>query len=301
MAYNFRAMDFLARLSQPAPIILDGATGTELTRRGVDTGLPLWSANALLENAAGRILQDIHLDYLSAGAEILTTNTFRVHRRALAYAGRADQALELTHRAVEIARSAIVEAGQPAPRFVAGSISTLEDCYRPDRVPPDNECRAEHSERVHHLLECGVDLFLIETMNTVREAAIAASLASITGTPVVVSFVCRADGRLLSGESLTEAVCELLPLNISAIGVNCCPAADMQLPLAELQQACGVDFPLIAYGNIGHVDDNVGWVNTDAIDPLVYAGLASTWPVRIIGGCCGTTPAHIAELRRILI
>ena len=82
-------MDFHTRLSRPARILLDGATGTELERRGVDTGLPLWSANALLTDAGSQVLEGIHLDYLAAGAEILTTNTFRTHYRALSPSGRA--------------------------------------------------------------------------------------------------------------------------------------------------------------------------------------------------------------------
>ena len=297
---------FLSSLSQPNKLILDGATGTELNRRGVDTGLPLWSANALMNERDAKILQEIHEDYLRAGADIITTNTFRTHRRALAPSGNADRALELTRRAVDIARAAIANVKSDSPKFVAGSISTLEDCYRPDLVPPDDELRAEHSERIHHLVECGVDLILIETINTIREAVIMAKLATITGTPVVVSFVCDRDGKLLSGETLTEAANQLLPLGICAIGVNCGPTPNLAKPLYELQVACldaitsGHHFPLIAYGNIGYADDEVGWVNTDSEDPKNYSGHAIRWPAKIIGGCCGTTPEHIAQLKLTL-
>src|SRR3990172_5848160 len=228
-------MTFLTSLSQPDKLILDGATGSELNCRGVDTGLPLWSANALMNDRDARILQQIHEDYLRAGADIITANTFRTHRRALAPSGNADRALELTRRAVDIARAAIANVPSDKPRFVAGSISTLEDCYRPDLVPPDDELRAEHSERIHHLVECGVDLILIETINTIREAVVMAKLATITGIPVVVSFVCNRDGKILSGETLTEAASQLLQLGISAIGVNCGPTPNLAKPLAELQ------------------------------------------------------------------
>ena len=277
-------------------LILDGATGTELNRRGVDTGLPLWSANALLTENGSRVLQQVHEDYLYAGADLLTTDTFRTHRRALAPSGNADRALELTCRAVEIARAAISSVHADRPRYVAGSISTLEDCYRPDLVPPDDLLRAEHSERVNHLLQSGVDVFLIETINSIREATIAAGLAINTGMPVIVSFVCSRDGRILSGETLADAARELLPLGVNAIGVNCGAAPDLLKPLSELKSACPPDFPLIAYGNIGYADDVAGWVNTDAVDPEAYCRHALTWPARIIGGCCGTTPAHIACL-----
>lgn len=293
-------MDFLTRLSQSSPLILDGATGTELNRRGVDTGLPLWSANALLTEAGLQILRQIHMDYLEAGAEILTTDTFRTHRRALAPSGNAARAFELTRCAVEAARSALAAVPSDRPRFVAGSISTLEDCYRPDLVPPEAELRAEHSERVQHLLACGVDVFLVETLNTIREAVIIAQLAAITGTPVIVSFVCNREGKILSGESLTAAARALLPLGVSVLGVNCGPTPDLAKPLSELQRACPPGFPLIAYGNIGYADETVGWVNTDAEQPAVYCRHALDWPVKIVGGCCGTMPAHISNLRAAL-
>ncbi len=99
---------------------------------------------------------------------------------------------------------------------MAGSISTLEDCYSPELVPPDDECRAEHSERVHHLIESGVDLFLLETFNTIREAVIAAKLATVTGTPVIVSFVCNREGRILSGE-----IAERSSQPVAAAGRGC--------------------------------------------------------------------------------
>ena len=293
-------MTFLTSLSQPRQLILDGATGTELNRRGVDTGLPLWSANALLNERDATILQGIHEDYLRAGADIITTNTFRTHRRALASSGNADHALELTRRAVDIARAAIVSINSNSPKFIAGSISTLEDCYRPDLVPSDDELRVEHSDRILHLVECGVDLILIETINTIREAVIMAKLAVATGTPVVVSFVCDRDGKILSGEALTEAANQLLPLGISAIGVNCGPTPNLAKPLAELQAACGKDFPLIAYGNIGYADEEVGWVNTDSENPKAYCEHAIHWPVKIVGGCCGTTPEHVHQLKLAL-
>ena len=294
------------------PILLDGATGTELNRRGVDTGLPMWSANALTTDAGLDTLRQIHLDYLTAGANIITANTFRTHRRALA--GKGYDARELTKRAVQTAREAVEQFdltprppllkrlssgdGESEVGYIAGSIALLEDCYHPNLVPPDAECRAEHSERIHHLVEAGADILLIETMNTIREAVIAAKLATITGIPVIVSFVCNLDGNILSGESLTVAADILLPLGVVALGVNCGPAHTLAKPLAELRTAVGPEFPLIGYGNIGYADAEQGWVNTDAVEPEVYAGYAQGWPVQIVGGCCGTTPEHIRKLRQ---
>lgn len=276
-------------------LLLDGATGTELNRRGVDTGLPMWSANALTTENGLNVLRQIHLDYLNAGADILTANTFRTHRRALV--GKGHAARELTRRAVATAQEAVAEFGRPAQ--VAGSVAPLEDCYRPDLAPPDDECRAEHAERIQHLVEAGVDLLLIETMNSIREAVIAAELATITGRPAMVSFVCDREGRILSGESVATAAELLLPLGVKALGVNCGPTDTLAKPLTELRAICGPDFPLIAYGNIGYADETQGWINTDAVNPDSYLRHTLTWPAQIVGGCCGTTPEHIRKLRAV--
>lgn len=275
-------------------LLLDGATGTELNRRGIDTGLPLWSANALTTDSGLNVLRQVHLDYLNAGADIITTNTFRTNRRVLA--GKGFSAHELTLRAVATAREAMAEFGKPA--LVAGSLSSLEDCYRPDLVPPADECLAEHSERIDHLVKGGVDLLLIETMNSIREAVIAAKIATAAGLPTWVSFVCDEKGLILSGESLTHAADILMPLGVKALGVNCMPAHTLAQPLTELRAICGEDFPLLAYGNIGHVDDEQGWINTDSTLPEGYLQHAQTWPAQIIGACCGSTPEHIRKLKQ---
>ncbi len=278
-------------------LLLDGATGTELNRRGVDTGLPLWSANALITDAGLNVLRQVHLDYLNAGADIITTNTFRTNRRALA--GKGLSAHELTLRAVATAREAVAEFGKPA--LVAGSVSSLEDCYRPDLVPPAGECHAEHTERIHDLVEGGVDLLLIETMNSINEAVIAAKIATATGLPTWVTFVCDKKGSILSGESLTHAAEILMPFGVRALGVNCMPAHTIAQPLKELRAICGDNFPLMAYGNIGYVDDEQGWINTDATDPQGYLQHARNWPAQIIGACCGSTPDHIRALKQGIV
>lgn len=298
-------MSFLKRLTQSRPVLLDGATGTELNRRGVSTDLPLWSARALLE--APETLRQIHTDYVRAGAELLTANTFRTHRRSLAHAGLGDQALALTLQAVGLAREAARAAENGRRCFVAGSIAPLEDCYSPQLVPPQDECEREHGEMARHLASAGVEVILVETMNTIREAQAAVRAARATGLPVLASFVCRSDHRLFSGETVTDAVRALAQLGVAGLLVNCTPSASIQHPFAELRAAVAglpARVPLTGlYANIGHTDDITGWTNTEDVTPLEYAQLASGWLTQganLVGGCCGTTPGHIAALRVIL-
>ena len=280
---------FLDRLACAAPLLLDGATGTELERRGIACDAPLWSAHALLGDASA--LEAVHRDYALAGAEILTANTFRTQRRSLAHAGLAEEAGALTRRAVAIARAA---AGRDA--FVAGSIATLEDCWRPDLVPGDDVLAREHAEHAAHLAVAGVDLLLIETMNTIREACAAVRAAKATGVPVAVSFACDAAARLLSGEALADALAAVGALDADLVGVNCSPPAHVAAAIAALQAS---QRPFVVYANLGAPTDGASGVHTHDESPAHFAAHARGWiaqGARIVGGCCGTRPAHIRAI-----
>lgn len=283
-------------------LILDGAMGTELTRRGVDTTLPLWSASAL--DVAPHVVEQIHRDYLAAGAHVITANTFRTNVRALAKAGIARRARELTFRAVELAHCAVQGRGvvtqmsgcAPSLTRIAGSIAPVEDCYSPDLVPSDIQLAEEHGVLARNLADAGVDLILVETQNTIREAVAAARAARATGKPLWVSCTLDDENRLLSGEPLREAVRAVLPCKPQAVLVNCIPVKQVAAALKLLRQVTPSHIPIGAYGNVGHVDETVGWTLTDAVSPQAYAEAAREWRdlgATIIGGCCGTTPEHI--------
>ena len=291
-----------ARLATGAPILLDGATGTEIERRSAHPGataLPLWSTHALLREPA--LLGEIHRDYVRAGAEVLTANTFRTQRRTLARAGLAERSEELTARAVEIARAAAHDAA-PGRRavLVAGSQPTLEDCYHPERVPDDDALAREHAEHAQALARAGVDFILVETINTQREAVAALRAARETGLPACVSFVCAAGGRLLSGESLWEAVAACIAFGPLAVLVNCLPAGFVPACLPALRHS---GLPFGVYPNLGGPEAR-GDVRRNAdLLPDAFAALAESWiaeGARLVGGCCGTTPAHIAAIARRL-
>jgi S-methylmethionine-dependent homocysteine/selenocysteine methylase len=289
------------RLAAGPFVLLDGAIGTELERRGIACELPLWSSHALLD--APDVLAEIHAEYVAAGAEILTANTFRTQRRTLVRGeaerpGLGERDTELTRRAVEIAREA---AGRADHRvFVAGSAPTLEDCYRPDLVPDDASLREEHARHADNLAAAGVDLILVETMNTLREASTAVSAAAATGLPVIVSFVSWGNAELLSGEPLASAiehVSELAPL---AVCVNCGPPSAIEPCLEVLARGAS---PFGVYANLGEPATEPGAERGEHCGPDQLARIAQSWiaaGARLVGGCCGTTPAHIralAELR----
>jgi S-methylmethionine-dependent homocysteine/selenocysteine methylase len=249
---------------------------------------------ALLE--APKIVERVHRDYLDAGAELVITNTFRTHRRSLDKLGLGDEAARLTALAAAIAQQARRASGRPA--FVAGSMGPLEDSYLPFDQPYA-DFLVEHRELSNNLAAAGVDILLVETMNTVKEAAAASEAAAATGLPLGVSFVCNQDAELLSGESLAEAVAAVEVFNPSFLSINCTPAPDMPKALAALRAASAL--PIGGYANADHTEDYAHWSESEASDPIGYAKLAAGWlagGAQLIGGCCGTQPEHIAELNR---
>ncbi|MCP2167727.1 homocysteine S-methyltransferase family protein [Goodfellowiella coeruleoviolacea] len=284
--------------------LLDGAVATELQRRGIPVAAPWWTTRAVLTGQKRDVLRAVHEEYVAAGADVITANTFRCNLRALTRAGLADAGLAwMVHAAVGVA-TAVRNASGGRVR-VAGSVAPVEDCYRPDLVPPDEELRTEHRWLAVELLRAGVDLVLVETMNTVREARIAVAEAVAAGAPTWVSFVCGPHARLLSGEPLVEAARAVTAEGAAAVLVNCTRPEDVEACLTALGGACGVPFG--AYPNVedrtglperGHVDQHV----PAGVEPGDFAALAARWRAEfgasVLGGCCGTTPSHLAAAAR---
>lgn len=274
---------------------MDGATGTMLEKKGLPSKLPLWSTEALF--IAPEKVQEIHQEYIRAGAEIITANTFRTNKRTFQIANIKDQSKELTGLAVKLANEAIKKEKTNHKVWIAGSIAPLEDCYRPDLVPEKQELKSEHKDHIKNLVHAGVDILLIETMNTIIEAEYALIAASKYKLPIILSFVVTPQNTLLSGESLKQAVDLAKKYMVSALMINCTPVAYISDALKKIKELS--DIPIGVYANIGHVDDEKGWESTHDVSPEAYANQAELWikaGARIVGGCCGTTPDYITEI-----
>jgi S-methylmethionine-dependent homocysteine/selenocysteine methylase len=255
--------------------IVDGAMGTELIARGAAAPTPGWSAHAL--DSAPNLVATIHREYAAAGARMHTANTFRTKRRQL-----GNRWEELARRALTIARAAV-----PADHVIAGSIAPLEDCYRPDLSPA--EPRAEHRELARVLAEAGADVLLCETFANPREAAIAVEEAVATGKPTWAALTAGPDGALLTPEELESGARECVKRGAEAVLVNCV-AAERTLAYVERLRETGRPFG--AYANFfGR--------SAPAEDYAIYARAWVDVGASIVGGCCGTGPAHIAALARL--
>ncbi len=281
------------------PRVLDGAIGSELIRRGVPSAGRLWGVGALMD--APDEVRRLHRDYAAAGAEALTAATFRVAPFSLRRAGLLERAQELATLAVRLAREGAREAGRDA--LVFASQTTLEDCYRPDLVPDDATLRREHAATSALLAASGADALLLETFNTVREARIAVEAATATGLPVIACFTCVSDRRVLSGEQAREAAAAVTMPGVVAAGPNCTAVGHVLPALEAMAEA--TPLPLVAYANNAWFDEDATWFTADPVNPSRYGFCSLAWVAtgaKLVGGCCGTGPDHIAavasQLRR---
>ena len=263
-------------------LVLDGAMGTELERRGVPTPAPLWSANALIHAAHFDKIRPIHQDYVRAGADIVTANTFRTNVRTLHSVGMLEAGTRLNCVAVDLARDETLQVLHqlrtdlyPARPLVATSVSPVEDCYSPQLVPEESVLTVEHEQMMVWLKAAEPDAIWIETMNTVREARAAARAAGEAGLSFVVSFVLREDGKLLSGEPLGKAVGAVEPFEPLALGLNCIPPDGITAHLPRLRELTAR--PLIAYAHINNAHPTPGWSFAQPATPDQYARDAARW------------------------
>jgi methionine synthase / methylenetetrahydrofolate reductase(NADPH) len=288
---------FLDRLAAGAPLLFDGAMGTQLYARGIPYERCFDELNLLQPD----LVQAVHREYIAAGAEVIETNTFAANRVRLATYGLESKVRDINFRAVKIAREAKEVSGQPV--FLAGSVSSVGQPLAPVGTIAPDEVRAIFVEQMEALLEAGVDLLVLETFSNLielREAVHAARSVSVD-LPLLVEVSVAEDGTTLTGATPEEVVQALEPLPVDAIGVNCGVGPQSALD-AIARMAARTNRPLVAMPNAGHPTTQGGrqmYVST----PEYFAEYARRFAqagVSIVGGCCGTTPAHIAAMRAAL-
>lgn len=293
-------------------VVLDGALATELERRGADLADPLWSAKLLLADPA--LIRQVHLDYLLAGADVITTASYQASVPGFAGRGLSETAAEdLILSSVRLARQArdlylglSQTFDRPMP-LIAASIGCYGAClhdgseYRGRYGLSREQLIAWHRPRLELLANSGADLLACETIPCRIEAeALLALLAEHAEVPAWLSFSCADGQHVCEGDTLADCLALTRGMrNIVAAGVNCTPPHLIE-PL--LRSVAGVtDCPLLVYPNRGDVwnADERRWVCRQS--DLDWDRLAQTWydaGARLIGGCCRTTPATIATLAR---
>lgn len=289
-------------------LILDGGTGRELARRGAPFRQPEWSALALIEGP--QFVSAVHRAYVAAGADVITTNSYAVVPFHIGEERFAAEGAALAALAGRLAREVADEA--PRKVHVAGSLPPVCGSYRPDLVDLD---RARPVlEVLVTALAPSIDHWLAETLSSLVEARLAATLTAPTGKPLWLSLTLEdekptAEPALRSGESVAEAARLARDIGAAALLFNCSQPEVMEAAVRAAQAELGADSPIRigVYANAfppmaadAEANNGLTPIRED-LTPEGYGRFATAWHAAgasILGGCCGIGPEHIAALRQ---
>jgi methionine synthase / methylenetetrahydrofolate reductase (NADH) len=287
---------FSRRLAE-GPLLCDGAMGTVLYARGVS----LDACFDVLNLNTPAIVQSVHADYVAAGADCLETNTFGANRFKLAVHGLEARAREINRAGVRLARDVRESTGRDV--YVLGSMGPLGKYLAPLGTITADEARDAFREQAEALLEGGVDGFVVETFSDLTEIALAVeAVRGVTDLPVVAQMAFTDEGVTFTGHTPEDVARHLRALGVDAFGANCSVGSSVLYDVLErmLPEAAGL--PLAIQPNAGlpsRIGERLIYLSSPAY-MAEYAGRMVEAGARLVGGCCGTTPAHIAAMREVL-
>jgi 5-methyltetrahydrofolate--homocysteine methyltransferase len=287
----------VALLSVDRPVLLDGGMGTLLQDRGLEDGAPgeLWN----LENPDA--VRAAHAAYAEAGSQVLTTNTFGGTRPRLDMHGLGDRLAEVNSSAARIARSVADEHGI----LVAGDLGPTGELLAPLGTMTPAEAQGLFAEQLTALVDGGIDLVLVETLSDLGEAdaALAAAREVAPDLPVVVTMSFDTNVRTMMGVRPGDAVRHLAAAGADAVGANCGRGPEeMEVIAAEMVLVRPRGLLLVAQSNAGLpqvVGDHVEYDATPD-DLAAHATRLAGLGIDLVGGCCGSTPAHVGAIRAAL-
>ncbi|MCJ7717265.1 MAG: betaine--homocysteine S-methyltransferase [Anaerolineales bacterium] len=291
-------MDKLRNLLQAGkPILLDGAMGTMLMDAGLESGNSPEEWNVHYPEK----IRQIHRAYIEAGSQIILTNTFGGTSVRMETHGLQDRVIELNKKAAE---NACAEAdAAPHTVLVAGSMGPTGQLLEPLGTLSASDAEKSFADQAAGLAQGGVDLFWIETMSDLSEVkAAVAGIRSVSDLPIAATMSFDSHGRTMMGVSPEKAVKELEELDIQLMGANCGTGSDELIKAIKEMQSADPKLPLIAKANAG-IPQMVGTeVVYDGSPELMAAYAAEVWKegASLIGGCCGSSPAHIRAMAEAL-
>lgn len=288
---------FLTHLDQGI-LLADGAMGTQLYARGV----PFDQCFDELNLTAPDLVRGIHLDYIESGAELIETNTFGANRFKLTGHGLAERLAEINRAGARIAREAVAVSGRAV--FVAGSMGPIGRPMAPLGAVAPDEVREAFAEQAASLVAGGADVLILETFTDLSELVEAVRGVREAGAavPLIAEMTFTQEGKTLLGHGPREIVETLERLGVEVVGANCSVGSQGILEVMQQMAAAVRRSRLCAMPNAGfpaYVGGRYIYVST----PEYMAGHARRLVelgVRVIGGCCGTTPEHIAAMRAVL-
>lgn len=288
----------LLELVDDRPVLLDGAMGTELMSRGLSKGAcpEIWSVER------PEIVTAVHADYFAAGSDVVSTNSFGGSRIKLDGHGLAGRTYELNLSSARLARSAA-----PAGKYVAGSIGPTGKFLSPQGEFTEEEFEESFAEQARGLADGGADVLLLETHYDLREALAGLHGARrVTAIPIFVTMTFNAHPRgffTLMGDSVAKCAAELERAGAAAVGANCTLNSEQMVgAVRAMRQATGL--PLVAQANAGQpvlgADGDVSY--SQSLDDYVkFVPDIVKQGARLVGGCCGTSPAFIRAMAPFVV
>jgi homocysteine S-methyltransferase len=288
------------------PVLLDGGMGQEIYNRGGKGGYGEWAVAALYDDPD--LVREIHLDYIVAGADVLTANSYGTTRPRMMAVGMEDRFESLLRTAGQLACDAREKSGRDVVR-IATSLPPLEASYVNEFALSYEETEEQFAEMMD-LLDPYVDIYLGETLSTTFEARAFLEAAKGRGKTTWLALTLHDHGGtdLRGGEKLADVVALVRDYAPDALLINCCTPDSVYAALPLLQES---GIPFGGYAN-GFVEIPAAWkerggvvqlkTRTD-LSPEVYAGEVKRWikaGASVVGGCCETGPAHIARLRQLI-
>ncbi|MDP6778754.1 MAG: homocysteine S-methyltransferase family protein [Candidatus Latescibacteria bacterium] len=286
--------DFRSLLQSQQTMLLDGATGTQLDKRGL-MGRP--DSNLVHPDA---VLQ-IHKDYVQAGCQALITNTLTLNRIAVETHGEDLDVGQINRAGAELAR----QAAEPSIS-VLGNMSSTGQLLEPYGIHTEDQFLDTFREQARILADAGVDGFIVETILDLREGLCALQTCKeVSDLPVIVSMVFSTEtkgGRTIMGNSAEECAAKLEEGGVDAVGANCGDLDPLQMAEVVAMLQAATSLPILAEPNAGKPKLLDGRTVFDMEPEPFAAGIAECLQAgaRLVGGCCGTSPEHIAAVRAVL-
>ncbi len=282
----------LSRINNHDTLVADGATGTNLIDRGLPSGQ---TPEVWVMEKPDQVIQ-LHKEFIQAGANIILTSTFSATPLRLKGTSLEGQAELVNRRAVELAQAAV--DGQPV--YVAGSLGPVGQLLKPYGPLQFDEVKSSYSVQARALSDAGVDLLVIETQFDLAEIKAAIQgVREVSDLPLVASLSYDRGTRSMMGISPSQAGRELENL-VDLVGINCGHSLDENLAnLVELRKATTKPIWFKPNAGLPHLD--ASGKTSYSVSPQAMGALAASWlsaGAQVVGGCCGSTPQHLAEIAR---
>lgn len=285
--------DFI-KLTKEKPFLLDGAMGSNLILAGMPRGV--CSEQWIMEHP--QVVEKLQREYMAAGSQAVYAPTFMANRISLENLGLADQVERFNREIPQISRRAVGDR-----ILIAGDMTTCGKMLEPGGPISHDELFEAYAEQVRYLVDAGVDFIIGETLLYEDEALVLLdAAASVTDIAVCCSFTVEGDGTLPFGGNVLDAVVNVEAMGAAAAGINCSMGPDQALAVVR-NMSERLTIPVIAKLNAGMPDISDTGEVVYSMDAEMFAGYMEKLleaGATVVGGCCGTTPAYIAALKRAI-